>query len=400
MAPELRRLLLVLLIIACVPRAWAQDAEPAGWPPPEGRQALLLTYGPGPVYWQRFGHNAIWLREPSRGLDHSFNFGFFDFEQESFLRRFLQGRMLYFSAALPAQRELDFYRGEGRSIRVQALELTDREYERLRDHLLERVRPENRDYLYDYYLDNCSTRVRDALDLALGGALGADFRARPAPQTFRDHTRRATQSDYWYYLGLELALGMPVDRDISQWDAMVLPSELADRLAQWRRPGAADSPRLVGEDRLLYAGEVPALPERPEARWPRYLGLALLILLGAVLAVRLGRPVLVEGLLHAWFLTAATLGVGLVLLWAFTDHHAAHPNFNLLLCNPLLALSLWARARRGIALLAAVGALGAVGVAVVGEPQYLADVAAFSVPLHLAAAWWLWRGTVLSSRGA
>ena len=71
--------------------------------PPDGTEIWLVTYGPGEIYWQRFGHNAIWVRDAQLGLDHVFNFGFFDFGQEDFFLRFLQGRMLYFSAARPAQ---------------------------------------------------------------------------------------------------------------------------------------------------------------------------------------------------------------------------------------------------------------------------------------------------------
>ena len=69
-----------------------------------GTEAWLVTFGPGEVYWERFGHNAIWLREPAAGIDHTFNFGYFDFGQEDFILRFARGRMLYFSVAQPAAR--------------------------------------------------------------------------------------------------------------------------------------------------------------------------------------------------------------------------------------------------------------------------------------------------------
>ena len=99
-------------------------------------EAFLVSYGPGDIYWQRFGHNAIWLREAAQQLDHTVNFGFFDFGQERFLWRFVQGRMLYFSAAQPAAREFEQYRSENRSIRAQRLDLTAAQYRALRDALL------------------------------------------------------------------------------------------------------------------------------------------------------------------------------------------------------------------------------------------------------------------------
>ena len=134
---------LVLLLLASLP-ARAIDTDP-----PQGTEIWLLTYGPGEVYWQRFGHNAIWVRDVGLGLDHTFNFGFFDFAQEDFLLRFLMGRMLYFSAAQEAGVEFGQYVAENRSIRAQRLDLAPEQQAELVRFLLREIRPENRDYLYE-----------------------------------------------------------------------------------------------------------------------------------------------------------------------------------------------------------------------------------------------------------
>ncbi|MGD2129968.1 MAG: hypothetical protein PVJ17_11735, partial [Lysobacterales bacterium] len=99
--------LILVMSLALPLAAAAQTGEPQA----EGStpEVWLVTYGPGQIYWQRFGHNAIWIRDPELGLDHTFNFGFFDFGQEDFFLRFLQGRMLYFSAAQPAREEFASY---------------------------------------------------------------------------------------------------------------------------------------------------------------------------------------------------------------------------------------------------------------------------------------------------
>ncbi|MEE4293683.1 MAG: DUF4105 domain-containing protein, partial [Xanthomonadales bacterium] len=193
----LRALLLALTVFAVAGEANALDR-----PGDPGTEVWLVTYGPGEVYWQRFGHNAIWVRDPARGLDHTFNYGFFDFAQENFFLRFLMGRMRYFSAAQPSDAEFAQYVSENRSIRAQRLALSKQQSAALVRSLLHDIRPENREYLYDYYADNCSTRVRDALDRALGGAIREAAVARPANADLRDHTRRLTQGDFWLYLGL------------------------------------------------------------------------------------------------------------------------------------------------------------------------------------------------------
>ena len=240
------RLLCTLLVLLCSFPAFTADQ-----PPERETEVWLVTYGPGEIYWQRFGHNAIWIRDSGLGLDHVFNFGFFDFEQQDFFLRFLQGRMLYFSAARPAREEFAAYINEDRSIRAQRLDLAPQQELRLIEFLLEEVKPENRDYLYDYYANNCSTRVRDAIDLALDGVLEAEFQPIPAPQTWRDHTRRLTYGDFWLYLGLEIGLGAPVDRSTSRWDEMFIPANLADALDSVEYTGTEIVKPLVLEDVLV-----------------------------------------------------------------------------------------------------------------------------------------------------
>ena len=213
-------LLLVLLVTSAGLRAQTDAPRMEIW---------LVTYGPGEISWQRFGHNAIWVRDQSSRLDHVFNFGFFDFEQEAFYRRFLQGKLLYFSAAQPAEREFSSYNNENRSIRAQRHYLSEEQAFNLAEYLICEIQPENRDYLYDYYVNNCSTRIRDALDLALDGALSATYEAEKAFQNWRDHTRRLTAPDFWLYLGLEVGLGGHIDRQNSR--CLLYTSDAADDFA-------------------------------------------------------------------------------------------------------------------------------------------------------------------------
>jgi hypothetical protein len=120
-----------------------------------------------------------------------FNFGFFDFAQKGFLQNFLRGRLLYFVAAQPAQQEFSQYINENRSIRVQRLALAPEQALKLADFLVNEAQPANRDYLYDYYWNNCSTRVRDALDSALGESAQSLW-LDGGRMNMRDQTRRLT----------------------------------------------------------------------------------------------------------------------------------------------------------------------------------------------------------------
>lgn len=348
-------------------------------------EVWLVTYGPGEIYWQRFGHNAIWIRDPGLGLDHVFNFGFFDFEQEDFFLRFLQGRQLYFSAAQLAQREFSNYIDENRSIRAQRLNLSPDQSLRLVDYLVDEIQPENRDYRYDYYTNNCSTRVRDALDLALDGALASNFRPVLGEQSWRDHTRRLTAGDFWLYLGLEIVLGAAIDQPVSAWDEFFIPSGLAASLAAIEVPGVDGLQSLVREDVMLYQSSLQAPPVAPGNWWPRYLLMSMVLLAVAWLACSVLRVPAAMLLTQGWLLLSGLVGVALLFFWFFTDHLAAGNNLNLLIFNPLWWVVLyWKRHRAaGPALLLA--SLLALSMTGLPPRQYTLDVLAAFLPLQIAS---------------
>ena len=390
--PEISRGGLLKLMLVLVFVCWVSPLYATAEQPPSESETWLVTYGPGEIYWQRFGHNAIWIRDAGLGLDHVFNFGFFDFEQEDFFLRFLQGRMLYFSAARPAREEFAAYINENRSIRAQRLDLSANQQLRLIEYLLAEVRPENRDYLYDYYLNNCSTRVRDAIDLAMDGQLEEEFGPVTASQNWRDHTRRLTSGDFWLYLGLETGLGSPVDREVSRWDEMFIPAELADAVASVRYSGGGLSRPLVLEDVLLYESSLEPPPQYPRTWWPRYL----LASLGAVLAIwllcRFAPPIVSQVLARSWLVFSGLAGFVLLFLWFGTDHSVARVNLNLLVfCPAWIFLAFWkGRGKMSVLLIAGVSLLALLMTALPPH-QYNQDVLAAFLPLNLAAALGLFR---------
>lgn len=381
--------LILVMSLALPLAAAAQTGEPQA----EGStpEVWLVTYGPGQIYWQRFGHNAIWIRDPELGLDHTFNFGFFDFGQEDFFLRFLQGRMLYFSAAQPAREEFASYIDEDRSIRAQKLEVgADRALE-LAAYLLREIQPQNRDYLYDYYVNNCSTRVRDAIDTALGGELRQRFGGVPAAQDWRDHTRRLSAGDFWLYLGLEIVLGAPVDQPITAWDEMFIPEKLAEAVQELHRPNAEGGTPLVSEDVMLYESTRPLPPDRPHNWWPRYLLAALALLAAGALLARIGGRRVARALARGWLAVAGIAGLAMLFFWFGTDHMAARDNINVLLFNPLWLIPAAGRRTDKRVLLALAGiALCAAPAEWLPLHQYNLDVLAAFLPLHFGAMAALW----------
>lgn len=367
------------LVLSCALTAVA-EAQPAavdGGEPGSQIRIALVTVGPGRNIYDRFGHNAIWVQDPERGIDYLYNYGTYDFNAENFIVRFVQGRMLYSLASGDPETAFRYYRSVNRSIWVQELNFTPAQRIELRDFLLWNDLPENRDYRYDYYYDNCSTRIRDALDQVLGGPIRRQTERRPLAATFRFHTQRLTTNNVWYYTGLLMALGPLVDRSITAWDEMFLPMSLRDHLRSVTVPSADGSVQpVVTSERTLFESTALPASQTPPAWLFGYLivGLVLaggLLWLGGNAAGSKGSRVGFAALATFWTCLIGVLGTVLFGIVTATDHTAAYWNENLFLFNPLsLALAVavpllaagvgWIR-RPAVVLAAAVAGLSALG---------------------------------------
>jgi hypothetical protein len=367
-----------------------------------------MTMGPGRAVWERFGHNAIWIHDPVRGTDKAYNYGLFDLRQEKFLVRFLQGRMWYWMQGFPAQSYVDLYRRANRSVWIQELEMPPAARQELQEFLEWNERPENRFYHYDYYRDNCSTRVRDALDQALGGRIREQTAGLATGTTYRFHTQRLTANDPLVYTGLLLALGQPVDRPISAWEEMFLPLALRGHLRRVTVLGSAGREvPLVRSERTLFESTATPPPDRPPFWLPIYLGLGLVLgaatfgLGSAARSNRMARAGLFA-VSSIWALTVGILGLVLAGLWAFTDHTAAYNNENVLHANLLALAMIWlvpravrrdSKSRRALGAAAIVAGLSLVGLLLKLLPafhQVNGEIIALALPIHLgvAAAWY------------
>ncbi len=361
-------------------------------------EAWLMTYGKADRVEERFGHNALWIRDPARGVDRIYNFGFFDFDTPGFYFDYLYGDLIYYAVARAPAEELAYYRWRDRSVRAQRLDLDDPTIRRLTDWLDQRVSPENRNFRYDYYLNNCSTRIRDALDYALDGALRTATQAEPAGLTFREHTRRLMRPDPLLYLGIQAALGPGVDQPRSVWDEMFLPDVVAEVATGFRVPdGEGGSRPLVVDDRMLHVSQRPEPAEVPGFPWGTVLSLmagALTLVLAPYLLFR--RRALKLAGWRTWLTMNALAGGLLLFLWLATDHRVAGANQNLLLLNPLLVL-LW-RARGGrferwIAKVVIGMLLGLLAIKALGMSQWNDDLLLALLPVQLVALW-VWRRSV------
>jgi hypothetical protein len=328
----LRIFLVTALAVFLIPGERFARAEPG-----DDLTVLVLTFGPGDHPFFKFGHNAI-LVQPKEESGLVYNFGTFAFDSPDLIPRFLRGRFKYWLSVSRMEDTYASYVSDNRTIEAQELDLTSAQKWALWNSLRDNARPENREYLYDYFRDNCSTRVRDAIDRAVGGRVRQAGQRRVA-MTFRADALRMTADFFPEYLGLDLGLGRPTDAPITAWDEAFLPERMRDLLRDVRIPGESGERPLVKSERTLFAARRPPKPDQPPNWTVYFLGAGLGF--GALLAwlgrLARKRPAARVGLGICSSLLGLVFGVlGLILLslWVLTDHKAAYANANIFLLAP------------------------------------------------------------------
>ena len=299
----------------------------------------VLTFGPGDAIFERYGHNAIRIRDRSTGSDLAYNWGMFSFDDPGFLRRFLSGETRYWVAAFPSQPLIAAYQERDRATEEQVLALSPTQAEALALAVARNALPENREYRYDYFRDNCSTRVRDALDVALGGILRPQFTALQTDLTYRSESRRLSAPDPFAQAGIELALGPMADTRMTAWETMFIPMRLRDHLRSVTVATAAGPVPLVAAETVHYVARRPAERTEPGGLVLGPLGPVLamwgLLLVPLSPAMRRRSRVPAAILTGGWFTLTGLIGVLLLGMWLGSAHVFWYRNLTLLLASPV-----------------------------------------------------------------
>ena len=390
----------------------SQPAAAATAEPGSSLTVYLLTIGWGDAVWERFGHNAIWIKDRARGTDVTYNWGMFSFEEPHFLRRFLTGNTRYWMEPRPLDEMLYEYRARNRSILAQELNFTPAQRLKLKQFVEWNALPRNKFYRYDYYRDNCSTRLRDALDHALSGQLQLATVTRMTSATYRWHTQRLMTGDIPLYTGVTFALGHPADKSLSMWEEMFLPVRMAVDL---RTVSIADStgaqiPLVRSEAALFTSGRAPE-PSAPPNYFPWYVAAGILVAAALIALVRSAEgghrvaSFAATAIATLWSLVAGLAGVALLIAWLFTRHYFMGRNENLMHFDPLsialvvlIPLSVYglrgvSRARKLSGVIAAICLVGFVAQGIPSFDQKNGEIIALALPINLAVWWTVYRLT-------
>ena len=332
-------LLLLLFLTISVKAQFAQLSE--------NSEISIITIGPGAELYDKFGHSAFRIQDPLNGTDVVFNYGKFDFDTPNFYLKFAQGKLLYELGVSYYQPFLKNYIAQNRWVKEQILNLTISEKQALSDFLWNNARPENKKYKYDFFFDNCATKIRDVLWEVLGNKLEFKEDHIKDELSFRDLIQQKLQANSWGSLGIDVALGAIIDRKAKPIEYQFLPDYIfaGAKNAVVKREGKTEN--LVKTTAVLYEN-TPTPPDNNFIFSPLFvLGLiGLLIIFMTVLDFKKSARSRYLDLLI--FMITGLIGVFLLFLWFATDHTATANNYNLLWAFPISLFLIIAIGRQNV----------------------------------------------------
>jgi hypothetical protein len=293
----------------------------------DSTRLYLLTCAPGAELFSKFGHSAIRAHDPTTGTDLVFNYGIFDFDTPNFYVKFIRGKLNYMLGVQRTEVFLRAYESEGRRIDQQALVLNQQETQRVIDFLRTNYEPQNRYYLYDFFYDNCATRIRDVIERAFDTTLEPPA-TYSANKSFRQLLDEYIGPFPWADFGIDLILGLPADHTADFRDEMFLPDYLSAHFAttSFRNQNLTPAPEVIVPARIDHL-------EPSGGIGPVWLFGVLAVI---VLILTLFAPPKVGQILGSiFFLAAGLAGCLFAFMWIGTDHQATWQNLNLLWASPL-----------------------------------------------------------------
>jgi hypothetical protein len=287
----------------------------------------LLTCTPGEELYATFGHSAFRVTDSTGNSDIVYNYGTFNFDEDGFYLKFMRGKLLYY---VNPENFSDFsydYRAAKRGITEQVLNLTANEKISLQQFLLENIKDQNKYYKYDFFLDNCTTRLRDILKkqhdsvFCLKPVMPSGTRFRKAIHEYLDNNNQQ-----WSELGIDILLGLPCDAKMTTQQMQFLPDNLMKSLD-------SSSNKIIASKQVLFAAEETRIKESYFSPLVVFSILLLVIILTGSIKNKY-TPGFLQGFDGILFFITGLMGILLILMWTATDHAMCKNNFNLLWAWP------------------------------------------------------------------
>ncbi len=287
----------------------------------------LLTCTPGEPLYSTFGHSAIRVTDAANSTDIVYNYGTFNFDEDGFYIKFMRGKLLYY---VNPENFPDFiygYQAEQRGITEQVLNLTETQKNVIHNFLIQNSKEQNKYYKYDFFLDNCTTRLRDILrdlqdsSFCLHPVMPAGTRFRKAIHEYLDNNNKD-----WSKLGIDILLGLPCDAVMTTQQMQFLPDNLMKSIDSSHKT-------MISSKAVLFAANETA---NKKSFFTPFVVFSILLI--AIVLISLFKNKYTAAFLSGFdgilFFITGLLGILLIIMWVATDHAMCKNNFNLLWAWP------------------------------------------------------------------
>ena len=291
----------------------------------------LVTCSPGTEVYAVYGHTALRIEIPSQGVDMAVNYGLFSFNAPNFIWRFIKGETDYIVGTIGYPIFEREYTTRGSQVTLQKLNLSEKEKVKLVQLLNENLRPENREYRYNFLYNNCSTKARDKVEEALTGHVTI---GKEQQSTYRSIIHQYTEDYPWLQFGIDYLLGMEADRPIDVRQQMFAPEYLMEYTA---------SAQLVSNGR-----EYPYVTEtkitkpigEKDSVWRFMLSPTQTMILLLMLVLVIGTFEILVERRQGWFdvlllIIQGAMGCVVTFLLLFSGHPTVGSNLHAIYLNPL-----------------------------------------------------------------
>ncbi|MCW3805762.1 DUF4105 domain-containing protein [Plebeiibacterium marinum] len=303
----------------------------------------ILTCSEGDELYSAFGHSAIRVFDKERNVDLVFNYGTFDFNTPNFYLKFANGKLNYLLSYNKFKRFLPEYFSDNRGVIEQELNLSYKEKQQIFNALIENYKPENRFYKYDFFYDNCATRIFDIIKDNIDGEVIIKRDTINCDRTFRNYLHHYLSESPWIEMGLKILLGLPADKIATPKESTFLPDFLMEVLNNSEISSTDNSRDLIAKTNILLEKDLTKTGDNFRIT-PIFCAWMLLIL------VLLG-SFLINKAHFAWnifdrilFGVCGLIGLLILYLWLATDHQVTRYNMNILWSFPsfiIIALFNW-----------------------------------------------------------
>jgi len=306
--------------------------------PSNDTTAYLLTCGPGTDTYSVYGHSALRIVMPEKHIDTVYNWGVFDFNAPNFVWNFAKGRLDYWVIAESSKGFLQSYFLEQRYVISQKINIDGTETRKLLELVNENMKPENIKYRYDFFYDDCTTRIRDLLEKSIGEKLKYPPAESGKVPSFREMVAKYQNPYPWYKFGVDLIMGSTADKKASFRDRMFLPIDMKDELSKTVVHRSDKMIPLLQNPVVLIDFEAPVIKKMFLVSPPAIFTLAIILILILAALTKSRKTIrIMDIIIYSVF---SVLSFLMIFFNFFTDHQQMRLNLNIIWLNPFIIVCL------------------------------------------------------------